>query len=163
MSGSEFRLLAEDIRTDLGNLSRLKQEIEQILGNLRGVPSKVELRAMASILHDFYCGAERILERVALGMDGGMPGGPEWHTQLLIRMGSEIQGVRPAVLSPRLVSTLKEYLRFRHLFRNIYGFELEWQKIQELVRSLAETHGLFTKDMAAFLDFLKALTRTTST
>ncbi|MGB9887889.1 MAG: hypothetical protein ACPLRW_12990, partial [Moorellales bacterium] len=44
-----------------------------------------------------------------------------WHKQLLNRMTLEVPEVRPPVISKDLARTLDEYLRFRHVFRNVYG------------------------------------------
>jgi hypothetical protein len=46
---------------------------------------------------------------------------------------------RPALLSTALHDTLLDYLRFRHVFRNAYSFDLDWQKLSPLVLNLEET------------------------
>jgi len=46
---------------------------------------------------------------------------------------------RPALLSAELHDTLLDYLRFRHVFRNAYSFDLDWQKLSPLVLQLEET------------------------
>jgi len=50
---------------------------------------------------------------------------------------------------------LKEYLKFRHLFRHIYGFELKWERIKPLVLSTDVFHNL-KKDIRKFMDYLEA-------
>ena len=40
-----------------------------------------------------------------------------------------------------LKSSLAEHLRFRHLFRNIYGFDLKWERCQPLAERLGGTFG----------------------
>lgn len=112
---------------------------------------------MGSILHDFYCGVEKIFERIALALDSELPQGSDWHSQLLVRMGSEIEGIRPAVIDKLLQSQLREYLRFRHLFRNVYGFALEWGKLQGLVNSMPEMFKQFQSELSTFFNFLDAL------
>jgi hypothetical protein len=47
---------------------------------------------------------------------------------------------------------LNEYLRFRHVFRNAYSFDLDWQKMSPLVLRLEET---FKKLEKALDDFVK--------
>jgi hypothetical protein len=44
------------------------------------------------------------------------------------------------------------YLRFRHVFRNAYSFDLDWQKMSPLVLRLEETFQMLEK---ALNDFLK--------
>jgi hypothetical protein len=46
---------------------------------------------------------------------------------------------RPALLTAELHDSLNEYLRFRHVFRNAYSSDLDWQKMSPLVLRLEET------------------------
>jgi hypothetical protein len=59
---------------------------------------------------------------------------------------------RPALLAEELHDALNEYLRFRHVFRNAYSFDLDWQKMSPLVLRLEET---FQRLENALDDFLK--------
>ena len=40
---------------------------------------------------------------------------------------------RPAVITEEMYHRLKEYLDFRHVFRQAYSFELQWDKMKPLV------------------------------
>lgn len=55
-------------------------------------------------------------------MDGNIPSGHNWHQELLQQMHMEISDLRPAVLSAEAMKMLDEFLRFRHVVRNIYAF-----------------------------------------
>ena len=55
------------------------------------------------------------------------------------------------------VRQLDEYLRFRHLFRNIYGFELEWERCRELFSELPIVLARLEQQFAAFDEFLGTL------
>jgi hypothetical protein len=92
----------------------------------------LETRADGSVLHDFYSVIEKIFKRIAARIDRDVPSGEDWHTDLLIRMAIFLDSIRPNVISENLKEQLAEYLRFRHLFRNIYGFELKWEKCKTL-------------------------------
>ena len=94
------------------------RKVGRRLEQLDGSPTTLELRGLGSILHDFYTGIEQIMERIATTFDGELPAGANWHVQFLDRMTSEIESVRPAVLSSDLADALRPYLRFRHLFRS---------------------------------------------
>ena len=59
--------------------------------------------------------------------------------------------IRPAVLSKGLAAELDEYLSFRHLFRNIYGFELENDRLDRLVAKFEPVTGSFRKEITEFL------------
>ncbi|WP_176229572.1 hypothetical protein [Candidatus Hakubella thermalkaliphila] len=61
-------------------------ELNQLLSGISGEPTFIFVRATGSILHDFYCGAEKIFQRIAVEVDGELPKGEDWHTELLKRM-----------------------------------------------------------------------------
>jgi len=66
-------------------------------------------------------------------------------------MTLEIPGVRPAVISTELYNKLEEYLRFRHVIRNIYAFELDSSKLQALIDSFEDVYNHFVKDIHSFI------------
>jgi len=101
-------------------------------------PDDIELSALTATLHSFYTGVENIFKRVAVELDGEPVRGEAWHRELLSRMKTQTAH-RPALLSAELHDTLNEYLRFRHVFRNAYSFDLDWEKMSPLVLRLEET------------------------
>ena len=86
-----------------------------------------EREQLQRLLHSFYTGMENIFKRVAVELDGEPVRGDSWHRELLRRMKSPTAH-RPALLSEELHDSLNEYLRFRHVFRNAYSFDLDWHK-----------------------------------
>ncbi len=64
--------LIEDIKTEIKNLERLNGEMKNLLAKIVDEPTYVEIRAAASILHDFYSGVEKIFERIAVNI-GQLP------------------------------------------------------------------------------------------
>lgn len=153
----DFASLRADIRRELASLHRLEGEAEQLMTRVPKPATFVEIRAGGSLLHDFYTGVERILQRIALEMEGGLPAGPEWHVDLLLRMAAPVEDRRAAVISKELEERLSEYLRFRHLFRHLYGFELRWERCQGLLRDLPGTRADFQRQLETFLGFLRSL------
>jgi hypothetical protein len=123
--------LREELKIEIGNLERLNGEMKQLLTKISNKPSFIEVRAAGSILHDFYCGVERIFERIALSVDKNLPKGDNWHTELLLQMAKPFEKIRDEIIAKELLQNLKEYLRFRHLFKHIYGFELKWGQFRE--------------------------------
>lgn len=154
-----IRLKAEILR-EFKDIERCCFELKELLGLLENKnKSTFDLRAIGSILHDFYCGIERIFERIAKELNGGIPEGDDWHRQLLRDMTLDIKGVRPPVISEDLEKMLIEYLRFRHVFRNIYGFSLEWRFMAVLVERLPFTLNTLKKDIEGFSVFLENVSR----
>lgn len=143
--------LRKEIEIELGNLERLVREMEELTKRLVNKPDFIETRASGSIIHDFYCGAEKIFERIAVHIDGKLPKGEDWHTKLLLQMAHPFEEIREAVISQDLMERLKEYLRFRHLFRSIYGFELKWERFKALALSLNSLLNELRDELERFL------------
>jgi hypothetical protein len=103
-------------------------------------------------LLNFYSGIERVFEIIAKDLDGRMPKNGEWHRKLLDQMASEIQAIRPALLSSETRILLDEFRKFRHLARTIYSFHLNPEKIKALIIKLPKSHKLFQRDLKDFID-----------
>ena len=58
---------------------------------------------------------ERIFELVAATIDQSKPEGDNWHQALLRQMATEIEFVRPRVVSRESRDALDEYRGFRHV------------------------------------------------
>jgi hypothetical protein len=95
-------------------------------------PVGIELTASGAFLHALYAGIENICRRIVIELGEGSPKGGDWHRQLLQMMTQPTQA-RPRVISSALHDRLLGYLDFRHLFRNIYLFRLEWERMMDLV------------------------------
>jgi len=118
-------------------------------------PTFIDIRTSASILHDFYSGIEKIFEKTAIVIDGYLPEGEAWHIELLSQMAKSFDKIRSPLISEYLFKKMKEYLKFRHLFRHIYGFELEWDKIEPLVLSMSDVLDDFKENIKKFIDSLE--------
>jgi predicted nucleotidyltransferase len=139
LSADPLRALQELVEDELAALGHIVRAVQEDLGPLEETPSQFALNALASYLHQFYTGCERILERIAVTVDGGLPGGAFSHANLLAQMARELPGIRPAVLHETLWLRLQDYLAFRHFFRHAYGYTLEWAKLRPLVAGMAAT------------------------
>ena len=148
-------ILKTEIEKELRDLERLRDEMSEVLKH--PAPSFLETRAAGSILHDFYSGIEKIFRRIAARIDRDIPSDEDWHTELLIRMSMSIDNVRPPVISVELKERLGEYLRFRHLFRNIYGFELKWERCKTLGMTMMEILKTFTEEIRKFIEFIDSI------
>lgn len=122
-----YLLVAARIRQEMADLERVVSRAERAMRSARrrSRDQDLYLDSVALNLHDFYSGLERIFHYAAANIDRSVPEGREWHRELLRQMGVALPGVRPPILSADTVRALDEYLRFRHVVRNIYAFELE--------------------------------------
>lgn len=147
--------LGKEIEIELKNLNRLTGEMENLVAGFSEEPDVVRTRAAGSILHDFYSGVEKLFERIAIHIDGELPKGEDWHAELLSRMGRSSDKISgETVIDQELLAKLKEYLRFRHLFRNIYGFQLKWERFEGLSLSLSDILGKLKVSIDAFVEKL---------
>jgi hypothetical protein len=103
---------------------------------LRPEDEDLYIDAVALNLHDFYRGLERIFQQIGTIVDGELPTGRDWHSQLLHQMKDEIPDFRPPVLSSEVTSSLDEFRRFRHVVRNIYAFQFDPDRIERLVAQM---------------------------
>ena len=141
------RRLAAEIEHELERLEQLGEEFAAAPRN----DDTFALRARGSMLHDFYGGIERVFVRIAEEIDGGVPQGEQWHRQIVTNMSLEIPDVRPAVIEPDLARELGGYLRFRHVFRNVYGSLLEAERMHPLEERLPGVLATFLKQIRRFL------------
>jgi hypothetical protein len=155
-----FLALASEIRQEMESLSRLSQEIAATWARREAVaPSERQtyVESTALKLHNVYTAVERIFERIAGDIDGGLPQTPDRHLRRLRAMSTEIPAIRPRVLSSGLAERLVDYLRFRYLVRNIYGFELDERKMSSLVETVGAVCGEVEMEIGEFLTYLERL------
>jgi hypothetical protein len=154
-----YLVVAGRIRQELGALDRVVNRAERAAtaARLRPEDQDLYLDAAALNLHDFYVGLERLFQHIATTVDKSMPSGPEWHRDLLRQMQMPLSQIRPQVLSAEAVKALDEFLRFRHVVRNIYAFEFELQRIELLVQRLRSCFEQVRAELLAFVDFLEQL------
>jgi len=144
--------LRKQIDVERQQLDRLIDEHRALLERcVSHGPSTIEVSALATLLHSFYSGIENCLKRIAIEIDGSVPSGDAWHSQLLKNMASATN-LRPQVLSEALFESLREYLAFRHFFRQAYSFHFDWVKMSHLVLKAERTLRLFEVEMDSFLD-----------
>ena len=145
-----IRSLISGIERELENLNELKREMKEI----GAYNSIIIRRSIGSILHDFYNCCERIFKNIAIEINGGYEDNEKWHKALLFKMTLTIKDTRPAVISEELAAELDEYLSFRHVFRNIYGFELKGERIEYLAKKFDKVVDRFIKETSKFLAFM---------
>jgi predicted nucleotidyltransferase len=139
-----LRALIEDELTGLDRLVALTQEA---LETVDDPPSPLILNGLAAYLHQFYTGIESIFRRIALQIDGSVPGGEQSHLNLLNQMAQAQPGRRPALLTDQQRLILRDYLQFRHFFRHAYGYQLRWAELQLKLVAMPTTLALLRQQL----------------
>jgi hypothetical protein len=152
-----YIVLAGRVRKELDDLERLVSRANRAIKAAEKHSQDTDLYVdSASLnLHDVYSGFERVFKQVAAIVDGNVPASPEWHRELLEQMGLDLPKVRPPVLSSTSIQSLDEYLRFRHVVRNVYTLSLDPERIERLVKNLDLIFDQLRQELLAFAAFLE--------
>lgn len=159
MRKNHFKILSSEIKKEIKTLKHLVNEKNDFFNRNKGTDYELEknfhkLRVYGSILHDFYTCIEKIFRKIAIEMDEELPKGLSWHSELLERMNLNIEDVRIKVIKKDMKRKLYEYLRFRDVFRNVYGFDLKWEKMKHLVIDLEKVFNEIESSIEKFLNFI---------
>ncbi|MCL6612925.1 MAG: hypothetical protein K6T66_15445 [Peptococcaceae bacterium] len=151
-------LLEARIRKELDHLEKLVEELRSVNKIKDPGAKSFRPRVYASILHDFYSGMEKIFINIAREIDHSVPADRGWHRELLDQMTLDIPDKRPAVLDDELASRIRQYLSFRHRFRNLYGYELEPDRLEELTQNMGGCLQKLKRRLEAFFELLPDIT-----
>lgn len=153
------KALAQRIRLEIDDLEQIVDAIVHHWQRAHTVTEDQDafLNSVAFNMHSFYTGIERIIELIAVEMDGGTLGGDAWHSELLRQMTLEVPDTRPAVFSKNTGQSLEEYLKFHHRMRNIYTTHLDAGRMEYVVEELSPTWQQTKTELLAFADFLDQL------
>jgi hypothetical protein len=77
----------------------------------------------------------------------------------LLQLSASLNGIRPAVLTRETRICLDEYRSFRHIVRNLYTFNLQPARIDELATGVKACYQLVAHDLSHFANFLEELDR----
>lgn len=157
MTRNSYLILREDIRYELTQIDELVQLTTEKYHSISTSLSIWETAGMGKAISDFYTGIERIFLKIATKIDQDVPEGEDWHIQLIGRMHREIEQIRPAVISKDTGKRLREYLGFRHLFRNLYGMDLDWEEMKDLVDQIEVVFNQVKREIDNFCRFLEQL------
>lgn len=126
-----LRRIATRMRQELGAIERLAVRAARAmeLARQRSTEQDFYLDSVALSLHDIYTGLERVFQQIAAGVDEDVPSGEAWHEALLRQMAAERPPRRPAVITEATRDALDNFLRFRHVVRNVYAFEFDGKAI----------------------------------
>lgn len=166
MIPEEYLVIEARIKKELDNIKQLEDELSKYnlfpkitassIGGFALTDNAV-CRITGSILHDYYVVFENIFKVIAARIDKTVLSGDQWHKELLEQMTLEISGVRPLLISPETAKKLDQLRAFRHLFRNVYGFNLSPEKIKELLSQLPKLSLLFKHDISLFMEKMRKL------
>ncbi len=153
-----YQVYRERIANELRDVTRAAEKARHAfqLANRGGADESLYLDSTALNLHGFYSGVERLFEWLAKEFDGTVPSSFMWHRELLSQMELVIPNIRPAVIRTETRVALEEFLKFRHVVRNVYTWEFSGGRIKDLIDRLPQTLRDLEIDLARFREFLTA-------
>ena len=156
MPDNKYVALKLRIRDEMNSLEITIDTLNGLLQQQEIIPEVALIPALASYIADFYNGCERISERVAVYLDGGIPRTKDWHLELLKLMAEPGGCDRPPLWSGALLLDLSEYRKFRHLTRNVYKVDLDSERVIALAQDVS---GVFNQISLAVETFIAWLER----
>lgn len=154
------------IKEELANLDRIEGRLVDYdlfpgvhTDIFRGYPLTDEdsCRVLGTYLHDYYSCLEKIFIHVAVDIDNTLPKGEDWHKKILQQMTWDMPGERPVVLDNATAAQIDDLRGFRHVFRNIYGFNIHPEKIIKALNNLPEISSSVRRDINIFIDKMDCL------
>ena len=150
----KFLVLERNIQSDLETIDRLYAAL--------GAPELGEsapeesLIVVAYRLHGLYTALENIFRNIASAFENNLDVS-SWHRDLLQRMRLDLTPIRPAVIDAEAYEKLDEMRRFRHVFRTLYGVELDPLRLGVVLRKALELKPLYRVQIERFLEFLRGI------
>lgn len=121
------------VETELEQLHHLLRTYSVLINHSKvKEPDQVELLALAALLNSFYTGLENLFKRIVKEIDKNTLQSISWHRDLLDQVSKAYKS-RPSVITESTKIILLEYLSFRHVFRQAYSFQIQWEKMKMLI------------------------------
>jgi len=152
--------VAARVREEAARLGQIVGALREALDRFGPEPQdRMHIHWVGGLLHDLYTGLEKAFREVSPELNGESFSSETWHRDLLHAMALDLPGFRPRVIRAELEPRLLELLKFRHLYRNLYSFDLRWDRVRALaVEALATWVGV-EQDLLAFAEALDAMAR----
>lgn len=155
MPDNKFLALKEHLTDELRALEQTTAALTRAIQQAASVPEDFAVRTLASYLMDFYRRCERMSERVAVTLDGGLPQGKNWHQALLHQVAEPGGDNRPPLWHGSLLIELDAYRRFRHVVHHKYGDDLRPDYVLELAEMAPGMLPKIQGAIAQFTDWLE--------
>lgn len=150
------RELSAKLQVGLAEFEIVRRQFDPLLLlSVNANADVIQTSAACAMLHSFYTEIEKLLKLIAREWDGYLPSAESWHRDLLTQM-SEATPKRPAVLPGDLISTLKDFLAFRHLFRGASIALMRWEKLYPLVAKVDSTYQQVSREIEIFRTFIES-------
>jgi hypothetical protein len=148
--------LLEEIEIELELIESTLRETASLQADVADrKPSVREKTAAAAFLAQFYGGIENILKRISRFHNIPIPAGDTWHIDLFKRFSSPGYKSLPVLFDELLAADMAPFRKFRHVVYHGYGFQLDWDRMQE---GIAKVEDVYSRFKLRLLDYLQKIT-----
>jgi hypothetical protein len=150
----KYLILDRNVRADLETIDRLYEALGS--PDVTDSSPQEELIVVAYRLHSLYNALENIFRNISKAFENQVSK-ESWHSEILQRMRLDLIPLRPAVIDAEAFEKLDELRRFRHVFRTMYGLDLDPLRLQVVLRRALELKPLYRDQIERFLLFLQEI------
>ena len=147
MDEARYVVFAAEARAQLQHIALIYERIDH-RERESGVAS---LESLSYQLHNLYGAIEELFELVAAAFENQLQGGGGYHIESLRRMTIAVDGVRPRVISDRMLEALNSLRGFRHVFRHAYSGGLDRRRIALVVEDARAVREPLAAEVRAFI------------
>ena len=139
-------LLAEEIDIEFKFLDDTSNDITELIALVSdNEPNNIEKAAATQYLSQFYNGMENILKRIIKYKNIKLPISESWHSDLLQMFDKNNPSAKISLFNDEIIETLNAYRKIRHVVRQGYSFQLDWQKLSIALNELPLLLSRFQK------------------
>ena len=154
MPTNPYLALKVRIEEEMVAMEETTHTLKTLLEQAENIPRIALIPAIATYIVDFFTGCERIGERVAVSLDGGLPKGDDWHQQLLWQMTNQEVQHRPVLWPNELGQILDDYRKFRHVARHVYNTKLDPARVMVLAEAIPSVEVQVQSALQSFNQWL---------
>jgi uncharacterized protein YutE (UPF0331/DUF86 family) len=147
-------VLDRNVRDDLEKIAKLYETLGA--PELTDSAPQEELIVISYRLHSLYTALENIFRNIARAFENQVSQ-ESWHREILQRMRLDLTPLRPAVIDAEAYEKLDEMRRFRHVFRTMYGLDLDPLRLRVALQRALELKPLYRPQIERFLEFLRGV------
>ncbi|MGA2297025.1 MAG: hypothetical protein ABSG15_05700 [FCB group bacterium] len=141
-----LELLAEEIDIEFKFLDDTAKDTRELIAQVSDKePNNIEKAAATQYLSQFYNGIENILKRIIKYKNIKLPKTESWHSDLLQMFDKNNPNAKISLFNDEIIETLNAYRKIRHVVRQGYSFQLDWQKLSIALTELPHFLSLFQK------------------
>jgi hypothetical protein len=149
MSVNELR---GEIKFGLENLDRVYLRISSFAQ--QEVEERIKTSALTYECLGYYNAIEHLIVRLLKHLRVGIPSGQFFHRDTLKTFEAIISDNEIEV-DGEIVQIIENLMAFRHIATKIYGFLIDWDKLQVIVNEIDKNHGRIKQLFIAILETIE--------